>query len=182
MSYLSVFSWLLTLENGYAKIFLTVLIFEKKKMPKLITEEGLKKIQEELEYRKGQLRQEISNAIKEAKEQGDLSENAEYSEAKSQQSENESRINELEFTLKESTVVAYDKSTGLVQMGSKVKVKFNGSEMEFQIVGSNEASPSEMKISNESPMGKAFLGKKKGDKVEVETPAGKKKYEILDVK
>ena len=151
-------------------------------MSKLVTEEGLKKIQDELAERKGKIRQQIADAIKEAKEQGDLSENAEYSEAKRQQSENESRIGELEFTLKEATVVAYDKSSGVVQMGSKVKVKFNGSEMEFQIVGSNEANPNEMKISNESPMGKAFLGKKKGDKVDVETPAGKKKYEILDVK
>ena len=151
-------------------------------MSKLVTEEGLKKIQDELAERKGKIRQQIADAIKEAKEQGDLSENAEYSEAKRQQAENESRIGELEFTLKEATVVAYDKSSGVVQMGSKVKVKFNGSEMEFQIVGSNEANPNEMKISNESPMGKAFLGKEKGDKVDVETPAGKKKYEILDVK
>ncbi len=67
-------------------------------------------------------------------------------------------------------------------MGSKVKVKFNGSEMEFQIVGSNEASPSEMKISNESPMGKGFMGRKKDDVVEVETPGGRMKYKILDVK
>ena len=151
-------------------------------MGKFITEEGLKKINDELENRKVTIRQRIANAIKEAKEQGDLSENAEYSEAKSQQSENEARIAELEFLLKESTVVAYDKSSGVVQMGSKVNVKFNGSEMEFQIVGSNEANPNEMKISNESPMGKAFMGKNKGAKVEVETPGGKMKYEILDVK
>ncbi|MFA6160198.1 MAG: transcription elongation factor GreA [Parcubacteria group bacterium] len=151
-------------------------------MGKFITEEGLKKIKDELENRKVTIRQSIANAIKEAKEQGDLSENAEYSEAKRQQAENEARIAELEFMLKESTVVKYDKNSGGVQMGSKVKVKFNGSEMEFQIVGSNEANPSEMKISNESPMGKAFMGHVKGDKVEVDTPVGKMKYEILDVK
>ncbi len=151
-------------------------------MKKFLTEEGLKKIQEELEYRRIGLRQQIANAIKEAKEQGDLSENAEYSEAKRQQGENEAKIAELEFTLKESEVVSYDKSSGLVQMGSKVKVKFSGSELEFQIVGSNEADPKEMKISNESPMGKAFIGKKKGDEVEVETPGGKMNYVILDVK
>ena len=151
-------------------------------MGKLITEEGLKKIKEELENRKVTIRQQIANAIKEAKEQGDLSENAEYSEAKSQQSENEARIAELEVMLKESQVVTYDKSSDVVQMGSKVKVKFNGDEMEFQIVGSNEAKPAEFKISNESPMGKAFMGSKKGDKVEVETPGGKLKYVILDVK
>ena len=151
-------------------------------MTKLITEEGLKKIKEELEHRRITLRQDIANAIKEAKEQGDLSENAEYSEAKRQQSENEARIAELEFMLKDSTVVAYNGASGLIQMGSKVKVKFNGSEMEFQIVGSNEANPGEMKISNESPMGKAFIGAKKSDKVQVETPAGTVKYTILDVK
>ncbi len=150
-------------------------------MGKFITEEGLKKIKDELENRKVTIRQSIANAIKEAKEQGDLSENAEYSEAKRQQAENEARIAELEFMLKESTVVKYDKTSGGVQMGSKVKVKFDGSEMEFQIVGSNEANPSEMKISNESPMGKAFMGHVKGDKVEVDTPVGKMKYEILNV-
>ena len=89
---------------------------------------------------------------------------------------------ELEFMLKESTVVKYDKTSGCVQMGSRVKVKFNGSEMEFQIVGSNEVDPTAMKISNESPMGKAFMGHAKGDKVEVVTPGGQMKYEILDLK
>ncbi|KKP77944.1 MAG: hypothetical protein A2271_04980 [Candidatus Moranbacteria bacterium RIFOXYA12_FULL_35_19] len=150
-------------------------------MGKFITEEGLKKIVDELENRRVTIRQSIANAIKEAKEQGDLSENAEYSEAKRQQAENEARIAELEFMLKESTVVKYNKTAGGAQMGSRVKVKFNGSEMEFQIVGSNEANPGEMKISNESPMGKAFMNHMKGDKVEVDTPTGKMKYEILDV-
>lgn len=142
----------------------------------------MKKIKEELEHRKTTQRQGIANAIKEAKEQGDLSENAEYSEAKAQQAENEAKIVELEFLLKEATVVSYDKASTVVQMGSKVRVKFNGSEMEFQIVGSNESSPSDMKISNESPLGKGFMGKKKGDEVEVEVPSGKIKYKILDVK
>ncbi len=151
-------------------------------MPKFITEEGLKKIKDELENRKTAERQRIADAIKEAKEQGDLSENAEYSEAKRQQAENEARIAELEFLLKESTVVAFNKSSETVQMGSKVKVKFNGAKMEFQIVGSNEANPSEMKISNESPMGKGFMGKRKDDTVEIDTPGGRMKYKILDVK
>jgi len=151
-------------------------------MSKLITQEGLKKIQEELEERRTTVRQQIAAAIKEAKEQGDLSENAEYSEAKRQQAENEARVSELEFLLKESQVVSYDKNSGSAQIGSKVKVKYNGSEIEFQIVGSNEADPKEMKVSNESPMGKSFLDKQKGDKVEVETPTGKMKYTILDVK
>ncbi|MFA5962350.1 MAG: transcription elongation factor GreA [Parcubacteria group bacterium] len=151
-------------------------------MIKFITEEGLKKIKDELQHRKTTLRQGIANAIKEAKEQGDLSENAEYSAAKAQQGENETKIAELEFMLKESKVATYDKNLGVVQLGSKVSVKFNGSEMEFQIVGSNEASPADLKISNESPMGKAFMAKKKGDKVDVVTPGGIVNYTILDVK
>jgi transcription elongation factor GreA len=163
----------------WAAIFLNL---SKKSMTKFVTEEGLKKIKDELSKRKGEIRQAIANSIKEAKEQGDLSENAEYSEAKRQQAENEARISELEYMLKESRVASYDKSSDVVQMGSSVKVKFNGSEMEFQIVGSNEVDPAEMKISNESPMGRAFMGHKKGDKVEVETPGGKMKYEILDLK
>lgn len=151
-------------------------------MSRLITKEGLKKLKDELEERKGRVRQEIAHAIKEAKEQGDLSENAEYSEAKRQQGENETRVAELEMIIKTSQVVEYDNSAKGIQMGSMVNVKFNGSEMDFQIVGSNEADPGNFKISNESPMGKAFMEKKKGDKVEVETPNGKVKYVILDVK
>ena len=151
-------------------------------MTRFVTEEGLRKIKEELEHRKTAVRQEIANAIKEAKEQGDLSENAEYSEAKRQQAENEARVAELEFMLKESTVVAHDASADTVQMGSKVLAKFNGSEMEFQIVGSNEASPAQMKISNESPLGKGFIGKRKGDQVTVNTPGGEVKYKIIEVK
>ena len=151
-------------------------------MTKFVTEEGLKKIKEELENRKTAVRQEIANSIKEAKEQGDLSENAEYSEAKRLQAENEARVAELEFMLKEVVVATHDKGADTVQMGSRVKVNFNGSDMDFIIVGSNEASPAEMKISNESPLGKGFIGKKKGDEVEVETPGGKVKYKIIDVK
>lgn len=151
-------------------------------MSRLITKEGLKKLKDELEERKGRVRQEIAHAIKEAKEQGDLSENAEYSEAKRQQGENETRVAELEMIIKTSQVVEHDNSAKGIQMGSKINVKFNGSEMDFQIVGSNEADPGNFKISNESPMGKAFMEKKKGDKIEVDTPSGKIKYVILDVK
>lgn len=150
-------------------------------MTRLITREGLKKLQEELEYRKTVKRQEIAHAIKEAKEQGDLSENAEYAEAKHQQAENENRIAELETVIKDSEVVEHDKSIIGIQIGSKVKVKFNGNEMEFQIVGSSEADPANFKISNESPMGRAFMGRIKDDSVEVITPTGKKRYKILDV-
>jgi transcription elongation factor GreA len=151
-------------------------------MVRFITKEGLKKLQEELDHRRMGLRQEIAQAIKEAKEQGDLSENAEYAEAKSQQNENESRIGELEMILKNSEVVEKDASQKGVQMGSKVKVKFNGNEIEFEIVGSNEADPANFKISNESPLGKAFWGHQGGDDVEVLTPKGSIKYKILQVK
>lgn len=151
-------------------------------MTRLLTKEGFQKLQNELENRRTTLRQEIARAIKEAKEQGDLSENAEYTEAKRQQNENEARIMELEAVLKDSRIVEHDASIKGIQMGSIVKVKFNGSEIEFKMVGSNEADPSEWKISNESPMGKSFMGKGKGDTVEVSTPTGRIKYKVLDVK
>lgn len=148
----------------------------------MYTEEGLRKLKSELEERRGALRQEIAEAIKEAKEQGDLSENAEYSEAKRRQNENESRIAELEAMLKEAVLAAPVNGGGMVvQMGSKIAVKVGGKEMLFVIVGSNEVNPAQGKISNESPLGREFIGKKKGDKVEVQAPAGKVKYEILSV-
>jgi len=150
-------------------------------MGRLITKKGLKKIKEELNDRKTRVRKEIAEAIKEAKEQGDLSENAEYSEAKRQQNENESRIARLEEMIKNSQVVKRDKSANSVQLDSTIKVRSGRNKMEFHIVGSSEADPINFKISNESPLGKAFIGKSKGDKVEVETPRGKVKYEILEV-
>ncbi len=150
-------------------------------MAKIFTPEGLKKLQTELEERKTKIRHEIADAIKEAKEQGDLSENAEYSEAKNHQNENESRIAELESMLKDSVVAEKHKSTETIGMGSKLAVKVGGKEFNFEIVGSNEVDPAAGKISNESPLGQAFLGKGKGDKVEVTTPAATVKYEILSV-
>ena len=151
-------------------------------MTKLLTPEGLKKLKDELDMRKTEMRQKIAAIIKEAKEQGDLSENAEYSEAKRQQAENERRIMELENIIRTSQVASFDKGIQTVQMGSRVKVKFNGEEQSFEIVGSNEADPLNGKISNESPIGKALLGKKVGDKVKVETPGGEREYRILEVK
>lgn len=149
---------------------------------RIVTQEGLDKLKKELEERRIRIRQEIALAIKEAKEQGDLSENAEYSEAKHQQNENESRIAELEVQLKESVVAKTNGSSSEAQVGSTVKAKAGGMEMTFHIVGSNEANPSEGKISNESPLGQVLLGKKKGAKVFVEAPSGKMEYEILEVK
>jgi transcription elongation factor GreA len=149
---------------------------------RIVTQEGLDKLKKELDDRKIRLRQEIAQAIKEAKEQGDLSENAEYSEAKHQQNENESRIADLEMQLKEAVVAQTHGGTVNVQIGSIVKAKTSAVEMVFHIVGSNEANPSEGKISHESPLGQEFLGKKKGEKVLVDTPSGKMEYEILEVK
>ena len=151
-------------------------------MVRFITKEGLKKLHDEVENRKTKLRQEIAQAIKEAKEQGDLSENAEYAEAKSQQNENESRIGELEMIIKNSQVVERDASQKGAQMSSIVKVELNGSQMEFTIVGSNEADPANFKISNESPLGKAFMGHDGGDTVNVTTPRGVITYKIISVK
>ncbi|MEP7162887.1 MAG: transcription elongation factor GreA [Candidatus Moraniibacteriota bacterium] len=151
-------------------------------MPKIFTEEGLKKLQTELEERKVAIRQEIAEAIKEAKEQGDLSENAEYSEAKRRQNENETRIAELEATLKESIVAAPHKKSSTVQIGSTLSVKVQGKETIFVIVGSNEVDPAQGKISSESPLGRQFMGKSKGDVATVAAPAGNVKYEILSVK
>jgi len=150
-------------------------------MTKIFTEEGLRKLHSELEERKTKIRHEIAETIKEAKEQGDLSENAEYSEAKHHQNENENRIAELEGMLKDSVVAAKHKSSSIVEIGSKLAVKANGSEVIFEIVGSNEVDPAQGKISNESPLGREFIGKGKGDKVEVSAPAGTIRYEIISV-
>ncbi len=148
---------------------------------RIITQEGLKKLQEELEDRRTRVRQTIAQAIKEAKEQGDLSENAEYSEARREQNENEARVAELEMLIKTSVVAAEEKTGGTARIGSTVTVKAGSREMKFVIVGSNEADPAAGKISNESPLGRAFLGRQAGDKVTVETPSGGVRYVILSV-
>lgn len=150
-------------------------------MSRILTKEGLKKLEDELEDRKTRLRQEISAAIKEAKEQGDLSENAEYSEAKHQQNENETRIMELETMLKEATVVEKTSGSSEVRIGSAVTLDCEGQEMKFTIVGMNEVNPAEGLISGDSPFGKAIMGRGKGDKVEVEVPSGKLKCVIKSV-
>ena len=148
---------------------------------KILTKEGYQKLIEELEERKTTIRQRIAQSIKEAKEHGDLSESAEYTEARHEQNENENRIAELEALLKVSVVSDGQGRTGVVGLGSKVTVAVNSREMNFMIVGSNEVDPAQGKISNESPLGSAFLGRKKGDEVEVETPAGKMSYTVMDV-
>lgn len=149
---------------------------------KYLTKEGMKKLQEELEHRKINLRREISLEIKEAKEQGDLSENAEYTEAKRKQRENETRIMQLENLIRTSKVADEQGPSGVARIGSEVKVKVGSKEQDFEIVGANEASPKEGKISNESPIGQALLGKKSGEKFEVKLPNGKQvEYQVIQV-
>jgi len=150
-------------------------------MARIFTEEGLKKLNDELNERKLKLRHEIAAAIKEAKEQGDLSENAEYSEAKHSQNENEARIAELEAMLKDSIVTKKHKNSSVVGIGSKIEVKVNNKTLSFEIVGSNEVDPAQGKISNESPLGKEFIGKEKGDTIEVQVPAGVIHYKIISI-
>jgi transcription elongation factor GreA len=149
----------------------------------IITREGYNKLSDELNYLNNIKRKEIAERIERAKELGDLSENAEYSEAKDAQALNEGRILELSNTLKNVTIVENtNNDKEKIDMGSIVKVVSNGQEKEYEIVSFNEADPLSGKISNESPLGMAFLNKKKGDEVMVETPRGEVKYKILNVK
>lgn len=153
---------------------------------KYLTKKGFEQLKKELEERKTEIRQTIAKSIKEAKEQGDLSENAEYAEAKSQQRENESRIMHLENIIRTSKVVNKSGALGgnkVVEIGCEVEADCKGKNMHFYIVGSNESNPAKGMISNESPIGQAFLGKTKGDKVDVALPTGKKiEYKITEIK
>ena len=154
---------------------------------KYISQEGLKKIEEELKERKTITRKEIADRLEEAKSLGDLSENAEYSSAKEAQSFNEGRIFELEKIIKDSVLIKPNKKNGeKIDIGTVFEVKLINSgssdKRVFTIVGFQEADPANGKISNESPMGKAFLGNQVGDIIEVETPKGKNKYKIISVK
>ena len=152
----------------------------------LLTREGLKKYEDELQELKVFKRKEVAQKIKEAREQGDLSENAEYDAAKDEQRDIEARIEELEKILKNVEVVDMEEDSNnldKVSFGLVVKVKDNefGDEMEFKIVGATEANSLKGKISNESPLGKALIGAKKGDVVSVEAPAGMIEYTVLDI-
>lgn len=146
----------------------------------IISQEGYQKLVEELELLSVERRREIAERIERAKELGDLSENAEYSDAKEAQAFNEGRIIELSNLLK-TIVVADRPSCGKVGMGSKLTVKSGGVEKKFTIVSFNEADPINGKISNESPIGQAFLNHISGDKVKVQTPRGEVEYQIIRV-
>lgn len=147
----------------------------------IISQEGYDKLTEELNLLTTVRRKEIAERIERAKELGDLSENAEYSEAKDAQALNEGRVLELTNTLKNVTVVQGDTLHSSVMMGSIVTVKVDNKEKKYTIVSFNEADPLNGKISNESPIGVSFIGKKKGDSFEVETPRGIMKYKIINI-
>ncbi len=150
----------------------------------IMTYAGLKKLEDELQDLKVNRRQEVAQKIKEAREQGDLSENAEYDAAKDEQRDIEARIEELEKILKNAEVIDEDDvALDTISVGCCVTlldVEFDD-EMQFKIVGSTEANSLKGYISNESPIGQALLGKKKGEVVEVESPAGAIQYKIMEI-
>lgn len=152
----------------------------------VLSSEGLSKLQEELDYLRNVKRKEVAERLKEARSLGDLSENSEYDDARNEQAFVEGRIIQLENTLRNAKVIdeaATGTSVGEVRLGSTVTLKDleYGDELQYTLVGSVEADPMKHKISNESPVGKAILGKKKGAVVEVEAPAGNIKYEVVEV-
>ncbi len=150
----------------------------------VLTQEGLKKLEEELEFLKSVKRREIAARIKQAIDFGDISENSEYDEAKNEQAFVEGRIASLEEKLRNVKLIdEVDISTEVVGIGSRIRLKDleTGDIVEYTIVGSAEANPVEFKISNESPVGNALIGEKKGSLVEVNVPAGIIRYEIIDI-
>ena len=146
-----------------------------------LTKERLEELKEELADLKTRRRIEVGERLKRAKELGDLSENSEYFEAREEQAQVETRIGELEDMVKNAEIIEKTHSTGTVSIGSTIQVEKGGQRMKFTIVGSNEAKPEAGFISNESPLGKTFLGKKAGDKVTVTAPKGKIEYTILAI-
>ena len=150
----------------------------------LLTQEGFDNLEKELEMLRTERRTEIAERIKVALGFGDLSENSEYDEAKNAQAENETKIAELENKIRHAKIIDESEiDTKTVQVGNKVKLldlEFND-ELEYTIVGSTEVDLSQNRISNESPMGVALLGKKKNQEIDVEAPAGIVKYKILSI-
>jgi len=150
----------------------------------ILTYAGLKRLEEELHDLKVVKRKEVAEKIKEAREQGDLSENAEYDAAKDEQRDIEARIEEIEKILKNAEVVVEDEvDFNKISVGCKVRVldMEYDEETDFQIVGSTEANSLQGKISNESPVGKALIGSKKGETVDVDLPIGIMKYKVLNI-
>jgi transcription elongation factor GreA len=153
-------------------------------MPKdvILTPEGLANLKAELDQLSTVRRREVAARIKEAREFGDISENAEYDDAKNEQAMLEARIAQLEEKLRSATVIDNsDLGTDMVRVGSVVHVKEGGKSTKYTIVGSAEASPAEMKLSNESPVGKALLGHKRGEEVTFTTPKGERRLKITKI-
>lgn len=147
-----------------------------------LTADGFMKLESELDYLKKEKRLEVIKALKEARALGDLSENSEYDAARNEQALVEARIREIEITLENATIIQ-DGGNGTVSIGTTVTLKYDGEDdcEEYKIVGSQEADPMSNKISNESPIAKAIMGSKQGDIVEVESPTGKYKVEVVKV-
>jgi transcription elongation factor GreA len=151
----------------------------------LLTPEGLEKLKGELEYLTNDKRREVAERIKHAREFGDISENSEYDDAKNEQAMLEQRIVQLEERLRRARIIEpEDVPAGVVAVGTRVRLKdIDANEtIEYVIVGSAEANPREQKLSNESPVGRAIIGRKKGETVDVAAPRGSLKYKIMDVK
>ena len=149
--------------------------------PTYISRDGLEKLRKELEEMVSLRRPEIAQRIHDAKEHGDLSENAEYEDAKNEQAFVEGRIQTVEALIKNATIIDEHHTNDHVQIGSTVKVDGPDGAQSFTIVGSTEARPTEGRISNESPVGRALLGRKTGDKVTVQVPAGDIAYKIVSI-
>jgi transcription elongation factor GreA len=151
----------------------------------ILTKEGLENLKEELTYLRGTKRREVAKRIKQALEFGDISENSEYDDAKNEQAFVEGRIKEIERMLKNAEVIDEDSvNTTEVNVGNTVRIKDLETEEEFtyKLVGTTEADPLNQKISNDSPVGNALIGRKVGEQVEIEAPIGKVNYEILAIK
>jgi transcription elongation factor GreA len=151
----------------------------------ILTSEGYKKLQEEIELLSTVRRRDVAERIRVAREFGDIAENAEYDSAKNDQAHLEARIAMLEERLKNARVVTKKEiKSGEVSVGTKVRLKDMSSNktVEYHIVGSAEANPAELKLSNESPVGKAIMGRKKGEVVEVAAPRGALKFKIMEIK
>jgi transcription elongation factor GreA len=146
-----------------------------------LSQEKFNELQKELDDLRNISRLEVADHLKRAKEYGDLSENAEYAEAREEQSRIETRIGELDEILKSAVIIHKGTGGDLVTVGCTVTVKKNGKTIDYIIVGSNESDPAANKISNESPLGRAFLNHKAGDVVKVTTPAGVVEYSIVKI-
>jgi transcription elongation factor GreA len=147
----------------------------------LLTPEGLEKLNQELKNLVTDKRKEVIERIREAAAHGDLSENADYAQAREEQSFIEGRIQEIEDIIKNAEIITAASHHNNVSVGSTILVKINGQERKYTIVGSNEANPKDGKISNESLVGKSLLGRKIGEKFKVTAPAGEMDYEIVGI-